>query len=139
NKQRAIIYDERQKVLEGADTRQNILDYTRELIETGVEAHCEGRHSENWDIDGLLTYLRTYFPVAEGDTIPDEVLHKGRPAVVEPGGHRLADVPFAVRAGGPAAAVTDAGRHPWAERPRSQRERGRRAGRTRRRGRAGLL
>jgi preprotein translocase subunit SecA len=70
-------------VLEGADTRQNILDYTRELIETGVEAHCEGRHSENWDIDGLLTYLRTYFPVAEGETIPDDVLHKGRPAVVE--------------------------------------------------------
>src|SRR5689334_22038741 len=83
NKQRAIIYDERTKVLEGADTRQNILDYTRELIETGVEAHCEGRHSENWDIDGLLTYLRTYFPVAEGETIPDDVLHKGRHAVVE--------------------------------------------------------
>src|SRR5712691_2903891 len=50
NKQRAIIYEERQKVLEGADTRQNILAYTRDIIEQGVEAHCEGRHSENWDI-----------------------------------------------------------------------------------------
>jgi preprotein translocase subunit SecA len=83
NKQRAIIYDERQKVLEGADTRQNIVDYTRELIETGVEAHCEGRHAENWDVAGLLTYLRTYFPIAEGETIPEDVLQKGRPAVVE--------------------------------------------------------
>src|SRR5436190_3992702 len=36
NKQRAIIYGERQKVLEGADTRQNILDYTRQIIDRGV-------------------------------------------------------------------------------------------------------
>jgi preprotein translocase subunit SecA len=83
NKQRAIIYDERRKVLEGADTRQNILEYTRELIETGVEAQCEGRHPENWDIDGLLTYLRTYFPLAEGETIPPDTLQRGRPAVVQ--------------------------------------------------------
>ncbi len=83
NKQRAIIYGERQKVLEGADTRQNVLDYTRELIETGVEAHCEGRHAENWDIEGLLTYLRTYFPIAEGETIPEETMRGGRQAVVD--------------------------------------------------------
>jgi preprotein translocase subunit SecA len=83
NKQRAIIYDERQKVLDGADTRQNILDYTHELIETGVEAHCEGRHAENWDIDGLLTYLRTYFPLAEGETIPADTLQRGRAALVQ--------------------------------------------------------
>jgi preprotein translocase subunit SecA len=83
NKQRAIIYEERQKILEGADTRQNIFDYTRALIETGVEAHCEGRHPENWDIEGLLTYLRTYFPLAEGETIPSDTLHRGRPALVQ--------------------------------------------------------
>jgi preprotein translocase subunit SecA len=83
NKQRAIIYDERRKVLEGADTRQNIVDYTREIIETGVEAQCEGRHFENWDIEGLLTYLRTYFPLAEGETIPADTLQRGRLAVVE--------------------------------------------------------
>jgi preprotein translocase subunit SecA len=83
NKQRAIIYGERQKVLEGADTRQNILDYTRDIVDRGVEAHCEGRHPDNWDIDGLLTYLRAYFPIAEGDTIPDETVRKGRLAIGE--------------------------------------------------------
>jgi preprotein translocase subunit SecA len=83
NKQRAIIYGERQKVLEGADTRQNILDYTRDLIERGVEAHCEGRHPDTWDIDGLLTYLRAYFPIAEGDTVPTETVRKGRQAIGE--------------------------------------------------------
>ena len=82
NKQRAIIYEERQKVLEGADTRQNILDYTRDIIEKGVEAHCEGRHPENWDIDGLLAYLRHYFPISEGETIPEDTIRKGRPEIV---------------------------------------------------------
>ncbi len=83
NKQRAIIYEERQKVLEGADTRDNIMEYTRDIIEQGVEAHCEGRHYENWDIDGLLNYLRTYFPLAEGETIPESTLRAGRQAVIE--------------------------------------------------------
>jgi preprotein translocase subunit SecA len=46
-----------------------------------VEAHCEGRHPDNWDIDGLLTYLRAYIPIAEGDTIPDETVRKGRQAI----------------------------------------------------------
>jgi preprotein translocase subunit SecA len=90
SKQRAIIYDERTKVLNGADTsldgantRENILAYTSEIIDQGVEAHCEGRHPENWDIDGLVNYLRHYFPLAEGDSIPDEVVRAGRPAITE--------------------------------------------------------
>ncbi len=83
NKQREIIYSERQKVLEGADTRHNILDYTHEIIEKGVEAHCEGRHPENWDIEGLLTYLRHYFPIPEGETIPEETIRRGREGITE--------------------------------------------------------
>jgi preprotein translocase subunit SecA len=83
NKQRAIIYEERQKVLEGANTRDNIVDYTRSLIERGVEAHCEGRHAENWDVEGLLNYLRAYFPISENETIPESALKGGRPAVVD--------------------------------------------------------
>jgi preprotein translocase subunit SecA len=83
NKQRTIIYEERTKVLEGADTRGNILDYTRDIIEKGVEAHCEGRHPENWDIEGLVTYLRHYFPLAEGESIPEDTVRRGRQAIVE--------------------------------------------------------
>src|SRR5215467_13291561 len=82
NKQRAIIYDERTKVLEGADTRENIHDYARELIESGVEAHCEGRHPENWDIEGLLNYLRHYFPIPERETIPEDTVRRGREEIV---------------------------------------------------------
>jgi preprotein translocase subunit SecA len=83
NAQRAIIYEERHKVLTGADTRGNIETYIRELIDKGVEAHCEGRHPENWDLEGLIKYLSTYFPLAPGTVIPQEALQEGRPGLVE--------------------------------------------------------
>ncbi len=57
NKQRQIVYEERRKVLEGANARENILGYTKELIEKGVEQHCQSRHPENWDLEGLVKYL----------------------------------------------------------------------------------
>ena len=83
NRQREIVYDERQKVLEGADTRANILGYVKDLIEKGVEVHCESRHAENWDLEGLLRYLSAYMPIAQGTVIPDEALTKGRDGLIE--------------------------------------------------------
>jgi preprotein translocase subunit SecA len=83
NKQRAIIYEERRKILLGVDTRGNIEQYIRELIEKGVEVHCEGRHPENWDLDGLLSYLSQYFPIPPGTEIPSEALRAGQEGLVE--------------------------------------------------------
>ena len=83
NVQREIVYGERQKILEGADTRDNIVDYMRELIARGVEGHCEGRHPDSWDLDGLLAYLAQYFPLAAGTTIPDEAMRHGREGLVD--------------------------------------------------------
>src|SRR5438876_3374770 len=83
NKQRQIVYEERRKVLEGADTRDNILGYVRELITKGVDQHCQSRHYENWDLEGLVKYLSTYLPIAPGSEIPDEALHKGPEGLVE--------------------------------------------------------
>jgi preprotein translocase subunit SecA len=83
NKQREVIYGERRKILEGADTRENILGFMRELIEQGVEGHCEGRHYEMWDIDGLVAYLSHYFPIAPGTTVPEEELRHGKEHLVE--------------------------------------------------------
>src|SRR5437879_3690738 len=71
NTQREIIYSEREKVLTGADTRDNITDYTRGVIEKGVEGHCQGRHAEMWDLEGLLQYLGHYFPIPAGTGVPD--------------------------------------------------------------------
>src|SRR3989442_3632044 len=83
NKQRQIVYEERRRVLEGADARENILDYVREIITKGVEQHCQARHAEMWDLDGLVKYLSTYLPIAPGSQIPDEALTKGTEGLVE--------------------------------------------------------
>jgi preprotein translocase subunit SecA len=83
NTQREIIYDERQKVLEGVDTRDNILEYMRGVIEKGVEGQCQGRHAEMWDLDGLLRYLSHYFPISAGTEIPDDALRGGREGLVD--------------------------------------------------------
>ncbi len=83
NKQRQIVYEERRKVLEGADARGNILEYAKEIIAKGVEQHCESRHPENWDLDGLVKYLSAYLPIEAGTQIPEEALHNGPDGLVD--------------------------------------------------------
>jgi preprotein translocase subunit SecA len=83
NKQRQIVYEERRKVLEGADARTNILGYAKDIITKGVEQHCESKHSENWDLEGLVKYLNAYLPIAPDSQIPDEALHTGQEGLVE--------------------------------------------------------
>src|SRR5438552_830347 len=83
NKQRQIVYEERRKILEGADARGNIMGYVREIIVKGVDQHCQSRHAENWDLEGLVKYLSGYLPIAPGSQIPDEALHKGAEGLVE--------------------------------------------------------
>ncbi|HEX6488425.1 MAG TPA: preprotein translocase subunit SecA [Candidatus Dormibacteraeota bacterium] len=83
NKQREIIYEERRKVLEGADTRGNIETYIRALIDKGIETHCVARHAENWDLEGLVGYLGQYFPLAPGTVVPDEATAGGRESLGE--------------------------------------------------------
>jgi len=83
NKQRQIVYEERRKVLEGADARENILGYVRDLITKGVDQHCQSRHYENWDLDGLVQYLSAYLPIAPGTQVPDEAMHKGPEGLIE--------------------------------------------------------
>ena len=83
NKQRQIVYEERRKVLEGADARGNILGYAKEIITTGVEQHCESRHPENWDLEGLVKYLNAYLPIAPDSQVPDEALSSGPDGLVE--------------------------------------------------------
>jgi preprotein translocase subunit SecA len=83
NKQRQIVYEERRKVLEGADARGNILGYAKDIITKGVEQHCQSRHPENWDLDGLVRYLNAYLPIAPDSQIPDEALSHGPDGLVE--------------------------------------------------------
>src|SRR5260221_253261 len=83
NKQRQIVYEERRKVLEGADARTNILGYVKDIIEKGIAQHCESRHPENWDIEGLVKYLSAYLPIAPGSEIPETALEHGQEGLAE--------------------------------------------------------
>ena len=83
NKQRQIVYEERRKVLEGADARGNILGYAKEIITKGVEQHCQSRHPENWDLEGLVKYLNAYLPIAPDSQVPEEALGSGPEGLVE--------------------------------------------------------
>jgi preprotein translocase subunit SecA len=83
NKQRQIVYEERRKVLEGADARDNIMGYVKDIVDKGIDAHCESRHVENWDLEGLVKYLSAYLPIAPGSQIPDEALQNGREGLAE--------------------------------------------------------
>jgi preprotein translocase subunit SecA len=83
NIQRAIIYGERDKVLAGANTRENILDYIRDVIAKGVDGHCQGRHPENWDLEGLVNYLGHYFPIAPETVLPESALKQGQAGLTE--------------------------------------------------------
>ena len=78
NKQRQIIYEERRKVLEGADARGNILAYIKDIIGKGVEVHCESRHAENWELEELMRYLAQYLPIAPGSQFREDAMQNGR-------------------------------------------------------------
>jgi preprotein translocase subunit SecA len=64
NKQRTVIYDERRKVLEGADLHEQV----RHMIDDAVEAYVEGAtvegYPEDWDLAQLWTALKTLYPVS---------------------------------------------------------------------------
>jgi preprotein translocase subunit SecA len=63
NEQRKVIYALRDQVLDQADLRQKIVEeYLPDAVNSLVEAHCVSEFSEEWDLDGLHTDIRTYWP-----------------------------------------------------------------------------
>ena len=72
NKQREIIYGERQKVLEGEDLGNEIRNMINQLIEEAVDRYtAEGKYPEEWDLAGLEAYLKSIIPFDESEKIDD--------------------------------------------------------------------
>ena len=61
NKHREVIYDERRKVLSGADLRENVLSMIREEVAIAVDAHFDESLFE-LDSEGLSRELNGLFP-----------------------------------------------------------------------------
>jgi preprotein translocase subunit SecA len=74
NRQRTVIYDERRKVLNGADLHEQIRAMLDEVVESYVYAECGEGYPEDWDLEKLWTALKTLYPVG----IPLEVVETER-------------------------------------------------------------
>ncbi|TFV66321.1 UNVERIFIED_ORG: preprotein translocase subunit SecA [Bacillus sp. AZ43] len=71
NRQRTVIYDERRKVLDGADLHVQIRSMVDDVISAYVDGATETGYAEDWDLDQLWTGLKALYPV--GVTV-DEVI-----------------------------------------------------------------
>ncbi|TAM88037.1 MAG: preprotein translocase subunit SecA [Jatrophihabitans sp.] len=78
NKQRTVIYEERGKVLEGADLSAQIRPMITDVVTGYIEAATASGYAEEWDLDQLWTSLKTLYPVA---------LTVGE-AITQAGGHK---------------------------------------------------
>ena len=67
NKQRQVIYQERREVLHGADLSDKARDWVAEtLVDVVEEYEVPDQLPGAWDLDGLFTSLKTYFPISFG-------------------------------------------------------------------------
>ena len=63
NKQREVIYGQRQRILSGDDLREDVLSIIERILRDQVALFTgTSRFSEEWDLEELLTTLRTFFP-----------------------------------------------------------------------------
>ncbi len=63
NKHRELIYEERRKILSGADLKSNILSMVMQELKNIVAAHAPGRYGEGRDSVGLLAEVNIIMPV----------------------------------------------------------------------------
>ncbi len=81
NKHRELIYEERRKILGGADLKSNILSMVSDEIKTMVNSRLNNVHGLEWDIPGLLVDIGTIFPLPRSFD-PDSLVEM-RPKEIE--------------------------------------------------------
>jgi preprotein translocase subunit SecA len=64
NRQRTVIYDERRKVLQGADLHEQIRHMVDDVVEGYVTAATAEGFAEEWDLEQLWAALKTLYPVS---------------------------------------------------------------------------
>ncbi len=62
NEQRKVIYRRRDQILEGADLRDEALEYLRDALHFLVTTYCVADVEEEWDLEGLVTEVRAIWP-----------------------------------------------------------------------------
>lgn len=81
NQQRKVVYDQRRKILEGENMKDQILSMVDRIIEKGMETYANPKlYPEEWDFAGLLKYAEKYF-LAPGDLKLEEIEDMSREEV----------------------------------------------------------
>jgi preprotein translocase subunit SecA len=70
NEQRKVVYRRRQQILDGADLREEALTHLTTVIGRQVAVFCSTDYAEDWNLDGLLHDIATYFPT---EFTPDDL------------------------------------------------------------------
>jgi preprotein translocase subunit SecA len=63
NKQREVIYDERRKILSGADLKANIQDMIKDALRDIVHNNLGDERADQWDLDGLVAGANAILPL----------------------------------------------------------------------------
>ncbi|MFN2465845.1 MAG: preprotein translocase subunit SecA [Candidatus Dormibacteria bacterium] len=91
NTQRKIIYAERRRILEGVDTRANVLNFIREMIADTVPGYLDAKHRDLWRLDELWEHIGQVVPLppweqvdsAELGNSPEEIIDSIHDMVVQ--------------------------------------------------------
>ena len=62
NEQRKVIYKRRDQILEGADLKEEALEYLADAVDTTIDTFCVAEFAEEWDLEGLVTEIQTFWP-----------------------------------------------------------------------------
>lgn len=88
NQQRKVVYEQRRKILEGQDMKDQILNMVDMLINHGLETYANPKlYPEEWDFDALIKYCEKHF-LAPGEVKLDEIENMSREEI----GRKLMDI-----------------------------------------------
>lgn len=88
NQQRKVVYEQRRKILEGQNMKDQILNMVDMLINHGLETYANPKlYPEEWDFDALIKYCEKYF-LAPGEVKLDEIENMSREEI----GRKLMDI-----------------------------------------------
>ena len=61
NTQRMVIYEQRRRVLEGEDLSEEVREWIREVVESGVRHATDAEYAEEWDLEALVTSMQSLY------------------------------------------------------------------------------
>ncbi|MBK5224672.1 MAG: preprotein translocase subunit SecA, partial [Acidimicrobiia bacterium] len=62
NEQRKVIYRRREQILQGADLRKEAFEALAEAVDGTISTFCVSDFTDEWDLDGLVVEVATYWP-----------------------------------------------------------------------------